>query len=160
MSPFPHLEPTPSVTTGLTAEAAHVRRVLAVAADGPPSTRGLVVGLMGSLIQEGYRTSVSWYLAPSPADDLHEVMFSLRSGDQTVARQVAIEQMRASLNRLTERMDRRLSGLEGEVRRRATPPAETGWSGPDQPVVAPSPPWTDPSAGPSALRVVQPDDGR
>ncbi|MDQ6784525.1 MAG: hypothetical protein M3063_14010 [Actinomycetota bacterium] len=81
--PFPQSEPTSSPTTGLTAEAAHARRVLDVAASGPRTTRVLIVGLMRSLIQEGYRTSVSWFLAPSPADDLHEVIFSLRSGDET-----------------------------------------------------------------------------
>ncbi len=83
MSPFRHVEPPSPVTTGLTPEAAHARHILDVAAHGPPSARSLVVGLMQSLVTEGYRTSVSWYLAPSPTDDLHEVIFSLRAGDET-----------------------------------------------------------------------------
>jgi hypothetical protein len=63
----------------LTPEAAHARLVLDVAARGPESTRTIVPSLMRSLVHQGYRTSVTWYLAPSPNDDLHEVIFSVRS---------------------------------------------------------------------------------
>ncbi|MDQ2727858.1 MAG: hypothetical protein M3Y91_08360, partial [Actinomycetota bacterium] len=79
----PPAESTQSVSNELTAEASHARRLLDVAGSGPHSTRGLVVALMQSLVAEGFRTSVSWYLAPSPTDDLHEVIFSLRFGDET-----------------------------------------------------------------------------
>jgi hypothetical protein len=71
---------TPSAATPvLTAEAAHARLVLDVAARGPDATRTIVPSLMRSLVHQGYRTSVTWYLAPSPTDDLHEVIFSVRS---------------------------------------------------------------------------------
>ena len=63
----------------LTAEAAHARYVLDVAARGPESTRTIVPALMRSLLEQGYRTSVTWYLAPAPDDNLHEVIFSVRT---------------------------------------------------------------------------------
>ena len=34
---------------------------------------------MRSLLEQGYRTSVTWYLAPAPDDNLHEVIFSVRT---------------------------------------------------------------------------------
>ncbi|MGI8750930.1 MAG: hypothetical protein ACR2MN_01165 [Acidimicrobiales bacterium] len=77
-SPFP-TEPPSGATPVLTAEAAHARHILDVAAKGPESTRTIIPSLMRSLVDQGYRTSVSWYLAPSPGDDLHEVIFSVRT---------------------------------------------------------------------------------
>lgn len=78
ISPSPS-DPASSATPALTAEAAHARHVLDVAAGGPETTRAIVPGLMRSLVEQGYRTSVTWYLAPSPEDDLHEVIFSIRT---------------------------------------------------------------------------------
>lgn len=66
---------------GLTPEAAHARHVLGVAGRGPESTRELVVDLMTMLVDQGYRNSVTWYMAPSPADDLRDIIFSIRSSE-------------------------------------------------------------------------------
>lgn len=77
-SPSPS-DPASAATSALTAEAAHARHVLDVAARGPESTRTIVPGLMRSLVEQGYRTSVTWYLAPSPDDDLRAVIFSIRT---------------------------------------------------------------------------------
>jgi hypothetical protein len=79
MSPMrPEDPPLPS-TSPLSANVAHVRTLLSEAAHGPESTRGLAVDLMVSLIADGYLNSATWILAPSPLDDLGEVVFFLRS---------------------------------------------------------------------------------
>jgi hypothetical protein len=79
MSPMrPEDPPLPS-TSPLSANVAHVRTLLSEAAHGPEPTRGLAVDLMMSLIADGYLNSATWILAPSPLDDLGEVVFFLRS---------------------------------------------------------------------------------
>ncbi len=112
MTPSRHVEPTPPAGTGLTAEAAHARHILDRAASGPPSTLGLVVGLMQSLIEQGYRTSVTWYLAPSPADDLNEVVFSLRSEEETEDRRWRDRREIAALLSDAQRLTRESRSVE------------------------------------------------
>ncbi|MDQ6840055.1 MAG: hypothetical protein M3137_17425 [Actinomycetota bacterium] len=62
----------------LTPEARHARHVLDVAARGPESTLAIVPALMRSLLEHGHQTSVTWFLAPSPDDDVDEVIISAR----------------------------------------------------------------------------------
>jgi hypothetical protein len=70
--------PLPSASP-LSADVAHVRTLLSQAGTGPEPTRVLVVDLIVSLIADGYLNSATWILAPSPLDDLGEVVFYLRS---------------------------------------------------------------------------------
>jgi hypothetical protein len=70
--------PLPSASP-LSANVAHVRSLLSEAACGPEPTRALIVDLLVSLIEAGYLNSATWILAPSPLDDLDEIVFFLRS---------------------------------------------------------------------------------
>jgi hypothetical protein len=92
-----------------------------------------------------------------PLLDEHNERATHHAATEAERDRLALEQTRTSLNRLAERMDRRLDRLEVEVRRQARAPAdayparsETGAAGAEP----------DATAASATLRVLRPDDGR
>ena len=92
-----------------------------------------------------------------PLLDEHNERATHRASTEAERDRLALEQTRTSLNRLAERMDRRLDRLEGEVRRQGPAAADPY---PDRSEKGAPGAEPDASAGSATLRVLRPDDGR